>query len=164
MPEVFAATGEDVATALVEFESGAVGHYREDHAAAGPGMWRREIHGTTGWIECPRDRSGDAVTVHSDKHGTLTGADVLGLVPGFTLERVTAKLFGGDRIGGYEFPFAETDRKILAIEYTELADRIADGKPVEVDTATGRRAVALIEAIFTSSASGKPAKLEAGEA
>jgi predicted dehydrogenase len=162
MPAVFEATGEDVASAFVEFHSGAVCHYREDHAGAGPGMWRREIYGTTGWIECPRDRSGDPVVLHSADHGTLRGGEVLDLVPHFGLDPVASKLFGGDRLGGYRFPFAETDRKILAIEYAELADRAADGRPVEVDAATGRRAVALIEAIFASSASGKRVDLEGG--
>jgi predicted dehydrogenase len=159
MPESFAATGEDVASALIRFQSGAVGHYREDHAGAGPGLWRREVHGSTGWISCPRDRSGEALTLHSHDHGTLNGEGLLHLLPDFTLDRVTAILFGGDRLSGYGFSFPEADRKILAIEYAELADRIEDGGDVEVDAAAGRRAVALIEAMFASNASGRPVAL-----
>jgi predicted dehydrogenase len=162
MPEVFAATGEDVASAFVEFRRGAIGHYREDHAGAGPGMWRREIHGSTGWIRCPRDRSGDPIALVNAEHGTREGEAVLDLMPNFVLDAATAKLFGGHRVAGYDFPFAETDRKILAVEYAELADAILGGKPIEVDVATGTRAVALIEAIFASSASGERVALEPG--
>ena len=68
---------------------------------------------------------------------------------------VTAKLFGGERLWRYNFPFPETDRKIIAIEYADFATAIQHGSVPEVDAYQGTRAVALSYAILESGALGR---------
>ena len=76
-----------------------------------------------------------------------------------------AALFGSDRPAGYDFDFVTTDRKLLALEYAELAHCVRTGARPEVDGATGRAAVALINALFESQLLGRPvtmAEVESG--
>ena len=78
---------------------------------------------------------------------------------------MAAALFGGERPWTYDFDFATTDRKILALEYHELAGCIRTGARPEVDGAIGRRAVALVYALFESQVAGRPvtiAEVESG--
>ncbi len=70
--------------------------------------------------------------------------------------RVTAALFGGERPAGYDFDFATTDRKLLAVEYGELANCVRTGTQPEVSGDVGREAVALICALFESQVAGRP--------
>ncbi|MBW3633668.1 MAG: hypothetical protein KY456_11650, partial [Chloroflexi bacterium] len=64
----------------------------------------------------------------------------------------------------YDFDFATTDRKILALEYDELARCIRGGQRPEVDGETGRRDVALVYALFESQVAGRPVTIGAVEA
>ena len=77
-----------------------------------------------------------------------------------TLEPITAALFGGDRLWGYDFPFPVTDRKLLAVEYGELGLAIEDGGSIEVDPTQGTRSVALSYAMLESSVAGRALSLE----
>ena len=159
MPAEFEATAEDASYATVLFESGAVAQYIEDHAGHGQGMWTRQIHGSEGSLELPSDRSGQLITLHKDGE-SISDASLLDLAPDFHLEPVTAALFGGGRLWGYQFPFPETDRKLLAVEYGELGLAIEDGGPIEVDATQGTRSVALSYAMLESSEAGRALTME----
>ncbi len=159
MPAQFEATAEDASYATLLFENGAVGQFIEDHAAHGQGVWTRQIHGSGGSLELPPDRSGQLITLHKDGE-TVSDASLLDLVPDFHLEPIAAALFGGERLWGYDFPFHETDRKLIATEYGELGLAIEDGGAIEVDAAQGTRSVALSYAMLESSEAGRALTME----
>ena len=154
MPAQFEATAEDASYATLLFENGAVGQFIEDHAGHGQGVWTRQIHGSAGSLELPSDRSGQLITLHKDGE-SICDESLLDLVPDFHLEPITAALFGGDRLWGYEFPFPVTDRKLLAAEYGEFGLAIEDGGSIEVDPAQGARSVALTYAMLESNVAGR---------
>jgi len=156
MPAEFEATAEDAAYATLTFKNGVVGQYIEDHAGRGQGVWARQIYGSAGSMTLPGDRSGGNITLHIDGKGAINDKKILNLVPDFRLNAVTAKLFGGERLWRYEFPFPETDRKIIALEYADFAGAISGEHPVEVDAAQGARSVAVSYAILESGEIGRP--------
>ena len=159
MPAQFEATAEDASYATLLFESGAVCQFIEDHAAHGQGVWTRQIHGSAGSLELPSDRSGQLITLHKDGEA-ICDESLLDIVPDFHLEPITAALFGGDRLWGYEFPFPVTDRKLLATEYGEFGLAIEDGGSIEVDPAQGARSVALTYAMLESNVAGRALTME----
>ena len=132
MPAEFEATAEDAAYATLTFDSGAVCQYLEEHATFGKGFWHRGIYGSVGSMELPGDRSGQPLTIVRDGK-TLQSEELLDLVPDFVLDEATARLFGGERLWKYSFPFPETDRKLIAIEYADFAEAIDKGQQPEVD-------------------------------
>ena len=71
-----------------------------------------------------------------------------------------AALFHGERLWGYDFPFPETDRKLIAAEYSELGQAIESGTAVEVDTTQGGRSVAVSYAMLESNLAGRAVTLE----
>ena len=159
MPAQFEATAEDASYATMLFENGAVCQFIEDHAAHGQGVWTRQIHGSAGSLDLAPDRSGQLITLHKDGD-SICDASLLDLVPDFHLEPITAALFGGDRLWGYDFPFPLTDRKLLATEYGELGLAIEDGGDIEVDPTQGTRSVALSYAMLESSEAGRALSME----
>ena len=159
MPAQFEPTAEDASYATLLFENGAVCQFIEDHAAHGQGVFTRQIHGSAGSLELPSDRSGQLITLHKDGE-SICDASLLDLVPDFHLEPITAALFGGDRLWGYDFPFPETDRKLLATEYGEFGLAIEDGGSIEVDATQGTRSVALSYAMLESSEAGRVLSME----
>lgn len=159
MPAQFEATAADASYATLLFENGTVCQFIEDHAAHGQGVWTRQIHGSGGSLELPPDRSGQLITLHKDGE-TVSDASLLDQVPDFHLEPIAAALFGGERLWGYEFPFHETDRKLIAAEYGELGLAIEDGGAIEVDAAQGTRSVALSYAMLESSEAGRALTME----
>jgi len=160
MPAEFQATAEDASYATLGFASGAVGQYIEDHAGHGQGGWLRKIHGSRGSMTLPGDRSGRPIAVDLDDGGHLEGDAVLDLVPDFRLDTVTAALFGGERLGGYSLPFEQTDRKIIAIEYADLAAAIDGHVQPEVDGRQGTRSVAVSYAMLESGLAGRAVTLD----
>jgi hypothetical protein len=52
------------------------------------------------------------------------------------------------------------DRKIIALEYHELATCIRTGQPPEVTGAVAKRAVAIVYALFESDRAGRPVTIE----
>jgi predicted dehydrogenase len=156
MPATFAATAEDAVYATLVFKSGLVGQYIEDHAGHGPNLWARQIYGSAGSISLPVDRSGGDIGLHIGGQGEVRGAGLLALVPDFRLDAVTASLFGGERLSEYHFSFAETDRKLLAIEYADFAGAIRGQHAPEVDAEQGARSVAIAYALLESGALGRP--------
>ncbi|MEZ4859949.1 MAG: Gfo/Idh/MocA family oxidoreductase [Caldilineaceae bacterium] len=160
MPADFEATAEDACYATINFASGAVGQYLENHAGHGKGIWCREIHGSQGSMDLPNDRSGRNIVLHRLGHATIDDGRILDLVPDFHLDTATATLFGGDRLWKYEFPFEHIDRKLLAVEYDDFARGILGERPVEVDLYQGTRSVAVSYSILESGLAGRLVTLD----
>ncbi len=155
MPAEFEATADDAAYATILFKSGAVAQYVEDHAAHGEHLWKRSIHGHLGSLDLPGDRSGQRLTLHRDGQDPIDDQALLDLVPEHRLNEATAALFGGDRLFEYSFPFPETDRKLIAVEYHELGTCIQQGRPPEVSAHEGARAVGLSYSLMESQVAGR---------
>ena len=161
MPAEFEATADDAGYATILFKSGAVAQYIEDYAAHGQSQRRRSIHGSLGSLELPGDRSGNRLTLHLDGEDPIDGEALLDLVPDHRLDEATAALFGGDRLFEYPFPFPETDRKLIAVEYHELGTCIQQGRQPEVDARQGARSVALSYSLMESQAAGRALSVDA---
>ena len=155
MPAEFEATAEDAAYATLTFKSGAVCQYLEDHAGHGDGFWKRIIYGASGSMDLPNDRSGGHIRLNLGGAEIINDARILDLVPDFRLDPVTAALFGGERLWHYDIPFEETDRKLIAVEYADLAGAILGEHPVEVDASQGGRSVAVSYAMLESGQAGR---------
>jgi predicted dehydrogenase len=165
MPERIEPTGEDAVFGLLTFANGAIGLFVDNHAGHGEAVVERRVFGTRGSITPPGDRNGKPVRVVLDDGRDLTGDAVLDLVPNWRLDPDAAALFGNDRPASYDFDFVTTDRKLLALEYAELARCVRTGTPPEIDGNAGRSAVALINALFESQMLGRPvtiAEVESG--
>jgi len=152
MPAEFEVTAEDAAYATLLFKNGVVGQYIEDHAGHGQGLWQRMIFGSAGSLELPRDRSGGSIILKLDGAEPIGDEHILDFVPDFRLDSATATIFGGERLWCYDFPFPETDRKIIALEYADFATAIRHRNMPEVDVYQGTRAVALSYATLESGA------------
>lgn len=153
--EKIEADAEDAVYATLLFSSGAAGQYIEDHAAHGQGLRQRIIYGSAGSMHLPGDRSGQPITLALDGKGTISDERILDFIPDFRLDRITASLFGGERIWRYDLPFPEIDRKLLAIEYADFAESILEGRPTGVDLVAAARSVALPYAMLESSKIGR---------
>ena len=154
MPAEFEATAEDAAYATLSFENVAVCHYLEEHATHGKGFWQRAIYGSKGSMYLPCDRSGREILITLDNE-QYEGEALLELVPDFCLDKATTALFGGQRMWQYNFPFPETDRKIIAIEYADFARAIDEGRQPEVNAEMGTRSVAVSYGILESGQAGR---------
>ncbi len=165
MPERIEPTGDDALFGLLTFANGAIGQFTDNHAGHGEALGQRRVYGTRGSITPPGDRNGGPVRVVLDDGADLSGDAVLDLVPDWRLDADAAVLFENARPGGYAYDFVTTDRKLLALEYAELARCVRTGTAPEVDGRTGRAAVALIDGLFESSLLGRPvtmAEVESG--
>jgi hypothetical protein len=107
-------------------------------------------------MSLPVDRSGGSISLQIAGQGEIPTDRLLDLVPDFRLDAVTASLFGAEQLAGYGFGFADTDRKLLAIEYADFAAAIRGEHPPEVDAEQGARSVAISYALLESSAIGRP--------
>lgn len=165
MPEQIEPTGEDAVFGLLTFANGAIGQFVDNHAGHGEAFGERRVFGTRGSITPPGDRNGNPVRVVLDDGTDVTGEAVLDLVPDWRLDPDAAALFENERPWSYSYDFVTTDRKLLALEYAELARCVRTGIQPEVDGPTGRSAVAMINALFESQLAGRPvtiAEVESG--
>lgn len=104
----------------------------------------------------PHCRNGQPLKVwRGDSSGLVSQEELLELVPDFRLDRLTADLFGGDRLTQYELDFAASDRKLLALEIGELAEAVITGAPVEVGIEAGTAGVAFVLAALESNEVGR---------
>jgi predicted dehydrogenase len=165
LPDAVEATGEDAMFGLITFASGAIGQWTDHYAGHGQPFAHRMVFGTRGSIAAPGDRNGRPVRLVLDDGTDIADDRVLDYAPSYVLEPVAATLFGGERPWTYDFDFATTDRKILALEYHELARCVRTGARPEVDGEMGKRDVALVYALFESQVAGRPvtiAEVESG--
>jgi predicted dehydrogenase len=156
LPPTVEATGEDAMFGLITFANGTLGQWVDHYAGHGQPFNHRIVFGTRGSIAAPGDRNGRPVRLTLDDGTDVANERVLDYAPSYRLDPVTAAIFGGERPWTYNFDFPTTDRKIIALEYAEFADCIRAGKQPEVDGVVGRRAVALVYALFESNALGRP--------
>jgi predicted dehydrogenase len=164
MPDSITATAEDTLVSVVSFSSGTMGQWTQSYAGHGRGFGARQIFGSLGSLIPGGTRNGISPVVHLDEQGEITGDALLELVPDFHLDEITAHLFGGERLSAYNMPFPDADRKLLAIEFYELANCVQSGRTPEVDGLMGRRAMALCYASFESSVQNRPVTLDEVEA
>jgi predicted dehydrogenase len=160
MPDSMQATGEDAIFGQITFANGALGHWINHHAGHGESVHLRKVFGTRGSITAPGDRNGRPVQLHVDDVGAISDERVLEYAPSYRLDPVAAALFGGERPWRYSFEFATVDRKLLALEYHELARCIRTGQQPEVTGAVALRDVALVYALFESDRAGRPVTIE----
>lgn len=156
LPASVEATGEDAIFGLITFVNGALGQWVDHHGGHGDPFVHRMIFGTQGSIAAPGDRNGQPIRLVLDDGTDVDDGRILDHAPGYRLDPVAAVLFGGERPWTYDFDFAATDRKLIALEYAELAACIRGGTLPEVDGAVALRAVALVYALFESQVAGRP--------
>ncbi|CAN5531597.1 Gfo/Idh/MocA family oxidoreductase [soil metagenome] len=156
IPQQIDATGEDALFGLITFENGAVGQWVHHHAGHGEPFLHRMVFGTKGSISAPGDRNGNPVRLVLDDGTDIADERILDFASGYQLERVGSALFGSDRPWTYDFDFATTDRKLIALEHAELAACIRSGTKPEVDGSVALRAVALVYALFESQVANRP--------
>ena len=165
LPATVQATGEDAVFGLITFANGALGQWVDHYAGHGEPFQHRMLFGTRGSIAAPGDRNGRPVRLTLDEGTAIADEGILDHAPSYHLDPTAAALFACERPWTYAFDFAATDRKLIALEYAELALCIRTGAAPEVDGMVARRAVALVYACFESDAAGRPvtiAEVEAG--
>jgi predicted dehydrogenase len=156
VPETVEATGEDALFGLITFANGAIGQWVDHYAGHGQPFAHRMVFGTRGSIAAPGDRNGRPVRLVLDDGTDVDDERVLDYAPSYRLEPVAAALFGAERPWRYDFDFAATDRKLVALEYAELVRCVRGGTRPEVDGEVARRDVALVYALFESHVAGRP--------
>ena len=160
-PTTIEPDAEETAVATLKFASGVFGQFTLSMAGHGNSVRSRQLFGAKGSIEAPSDRSGEPIRLKLDEGDELVGDAVLDLVPDFRLDAITQKLFGSDRLGSYDLPFAAIDRKLLAYEYEDFAEAIRNDRSPEVDGKAGLIATAFAYALCESSHLGEPVSLQA---
>jgi predicted dehydrogenase len=149
----------DTAFAVVRFDSGAIGQLSLTDTSHGERVSQSTVHGSDGTLVRSPSRSGKPAEIRRERE-TLRGDELLKLVPDFSLDEVTAALWGRDRLGSYELDFREIDRKIVAIEYADFAQAIATGRQPEVGSVEGMAALALAYGVMESGEAKAPVRLE----
>ena len=164
MPERVEATGEDALYGTVCFPGNALAQWVFDSAGHGQPLAQRQVFGSQGSLACPGDRNGRPIKLYRDGEQEIADERILEYAPSYRLDEVAAALFGGERVWTYGFSFPETDRKLLGWEYHEFGQCIREGQRPEVDGLVGRRAVALVCAVFESGRLNRPVSLAEVEA
>jgi len=162
-PETIEATGEDSILAQYAMASGATVQFSHVGGGRGSRRFERSVHGRWGALDVPRDRTGGAVRLRLDGK-ELHGKEILGLLPDFSMNEITARLFGADGVV-YELPgvaHAEyaLDARLLAIEYHDFGEAVLQGRAPEVDGRDGMIAVAAILGAYESAAIGRAVEME----
>jgi predicted dehydrogenase len=160
IPDTIEATGEDAMFATITFANGTLGQWTDHYAGHGEPLNYRMVYGTRGSIAPPGDRNGKPVRMTFDDGTVIDDERILEYAPSYRLNSAAAELFGGERPWTYGFDFANTDRKLLALEQYELAECIRNGTKPEVDGAVAKRAVALVYALFESDRAGRAVTIE----
>ncbi len=159
MPESIEPTGDDALYAHIMFQSGAIGHWIDDHAAHGIRRDERLILGAKGTLELSGNRNGRPLKLHLDGE-VIDDGRILDHAPSYRLSPLAAELFGGERVWTYEGDFPSVDARVLALEYHELGECVRTGRPPEVTGEEGRNDVALTYAPFEAGRLGRPVTRE----
>jgi predicted dehydrogenase len=159
-PDQVEATGEDALYAHLSYRNGAVGHWIDDHAGHGQPQHARQVFGSSASLQCPGDRNGRPLRLHLDDGTVIDDERILEFAPGYRLEPLAAEFFGGERPWTYQQEFNDTDARLLALEYYELAACVASGSPPEVTAEEGLADLALTYAPFESQHLGRAVSLD----
>lgn len=152
------ADAEDLCAGLARFQSGAIANLVLSLAGRGEPLWNRTIYGTGGSLAIPPDRSGRPLGLVQRVDGRekeVDAADLLALLPDWTLDATTAALFGGPRAAMYELEFGDIDANLLAIELDDWAAAIRERRPPEVSGHDGLRSLAVVYGWLESDALGR---------
>ena len=135
------------------------------HVGGGRGSRRfeRSVHGRWGALDVPRDRTGGSVQLRLEGK-ELHGKEILALLPDFSLNEITARLFGADGVvyglPGVSHAEYALDARLLAIEYHDFGEAVLQGRAPEVDGRDGMIAVAAILGAYESAAVGRAVEME----
>ncbi len=152
---------EDTAFGVLTFESGVVAQFTITNASRGLDAFLNSIHGSEGSLVPTPSRSGEPPRILTEERDQpIVGDALLDLALHWRLDDATAQLFGSDRIAAYNMPFAEIDRKLIALEMHELAQAVEKGGSVEVGPEEGMKALAVAYGILESGTSGAPVLLK----
>src|SRR5205814_10612605 len=124
----------------------------DHHAGHGQPTRQRLVYGTRGSIVSPGDRNGRPVQLFRDDEPPIGDERILDYAPSYRLDPVAAALFGGERVWRYGFDFPTTDRKLLALEYYELAACVRSRPAPAVSGEVARRDAALVYALLAPQA------------
>jgi predicted dehydrogenase len=152
LPASTVADAEDVAAAVLEFESGALGQWTIHQAAHGQSRSARVIYGSEGSIELPPDRAGGPLTLVTDS----TRGRSQTVLPNYRLDPFEAAVWCDPALTHTTGDFAEIDRSLLAIEFHDLAQAISEDRKPEVDGRDGRRNMAMVYSVIESSLAMRP--------
>jgi predicted dehydrogenase len=147
------ATAEDTALGVLRFEGGALGQWTEVHGAWGEALWQRIVYCDKGSLKAPPDRSGKPVEVRMAMESL--DEDALRKLADKALDGITKELFQGYRLG-YDMPFDQIDRKLIALELYDFADSIRKRRRPEVDGSEGLKDLALSYALCEAARLGRP--------
>lgn len=152
------ATAEDTAASVLRFKSGAIGQITYSDSAPGESSDTDIIYGSKGSLRLPGSRTGNSVKVFlTGKETAVNNHDLLKEVPEFHLDDVTCRIFGGeDQLLGYQLPFEDCDRKLIAIEMQDFFNAIVEGREPEVTGNIGLDAVALSYSFLESGYINEP--------
>lgn len=140
----------DVLSALLQFRNGASGHWTQHQAAHGNWQSGRTIRGSCGTIEFGGDRSGTPPRVHLDTGRILQGTELLELMPDWKLSPLEGAIWEDDQMTHSSQDFAITDRALIASEIGDFLCAVHSGIQPETDGQAGRRAIAVVNAVFAS--------------
>lgn len=152
------ADAEDLSVGVAQFRSGAVANWLLNMAGRGENHFTRMVYGKGGTLGIPGDRTGQPLRLTVRENGQdrpLTNDDLLALAPDYHLDRVTAALFGGERLTHYELEWATIDANLLGIEQADFVDAVVSGREPEVDGVQGLRSLALVFAFLESGLLGR---------
>jgi predicted dehydrogenase len=152
------ADAEDLSVGVGQFASGAAFQWTLDLAGRGEGWFHRAIYGSGGSLVIPPDRSGRPLRLVQRQNGqdvAVPEAGMLQIVPEFTLDPVTAALFGGDRLTSYELEWKDIDSNLLGIEQADFVAAIAEGRLPEVDGEQGLRSLAVVFGLLDAGRLGR---------
>jgi predicted dehydrogenase len=157
VPGFIEATGDDSLVATFKAASGVLAQLAFVPSGPGRHFVQRSLHGRSGSMTVPRDRTGGPVVVELGEK-TLSGAELRKELGGFELSGAAARFFGPDGTE-YERPFPEVDAATIGIELDDFALAVGEGRPPEVDGWGGLLAVAIIWAIAESQKAGRPVQI-----
>lgn len=157
--EAIEPTAEDTAIAIMEFENGVLGQWTISLAGHGKSLWQRIIYGSRGRIDAPLDRSGKPISITLDDGSHMSGRDILEVSKRFPYEDLTRKIFP-EGLSLYDLSFQEADRRLIAIELSDFAEALIQGREPEVDGTEGLKAVALSYAVCESAYHCGPVKVK----
>jgi predicted dehydrogenase len=158
-PEQFEATGEDAVLGYLHFANGAIGQWIGHHGAHGQPFHKRILYGSGGSLESQGERNGKPLTLWRAGAEAISDTRILDCAPEYRLSPLASQLFGGERVWSYDMPFDEADWRLIALEHHEFATCIATGAAPEVTGEIGRRAVAMVYALFESGKLGRPVSI-----